>query len=92
MTFETFASTKNWFLNAAALAMVGTLVSIKQDLEEIKQQLPLIHYRLEQLEQFSKSDKDGENKTKGLAFKTIEFIIPDRIKLETKTKIKHDNY
>ncbi len=81
---ESFAKFREWVFNVIGLALIGGLISIKSDLSQIKEQLPLINYRLEQLEQASKSSGRQSNNSTAL-FKGV-YILPDRIKLEERQK------
>ena len=81
---ETFAKFKDWILNFVAIAILGGLISIKNDLTSIKEELPLYRYRIEQLETFRKeSEKRQDDSEKELA-RINAALLPTKIELKKK--------
>jgi hypothetical protein len=84
---ETFNKFKDWILNLVGVALVGGIISIKNDLAEIKAEYSLIRYRLDKLETNveAHTQKEKEQDEKLVILK--EMILPK----ETKIKRKYED-
>lgn len=83
---ENFGKFKDWLLNLLALGIIAGLVSIKNDLSEIKSELPLFKYRLEQLENKGK-DNEKKNSDQDKEMELIKnMLVPERTTIKTEKK------
>jgi len=83
---ENFGKFKDWLLNILVLATFGGIVSIKSDLAEVKEKLPLHDYRIIKLEESDKEKKKRDDEQDKELAKLNGFILPDRITVKKKVE------
>jgi F0F1-type ATP synthase epsilon subunit len=88
---DTFNKFKDWLLNIIGIAIIGGLVSIKNDLSDIKTELAVNKYKIDELEKYkAKSENKDSEQDKEIA--TIKaFVLPDPIKIRRRQNNEEDN-